>query len=167
MMYCSNCGNKLKSDDKFCSNCGNSVNKSEKLVENTSESENKASGLKIASIVLGSVALLGNLLIIGTFLSIIFALIGLIIAIIVCCKHEKNVIGIVLNSISLLLSILFISFIVRIIKFIPSVINKGTNVIDGYTEKYNGNGFDNFFGDFFEDFFDEYNFNYNSDDDRV
>lgn len=166
-MYCSNCGNKLNSNDKFCSNCGNSINKKEKLVEDTKESENKASGLKIASIVLGSIAILGNLVIIGTPLSIFLAISGLIIAIISCCKKEKNIIGIVLNGISLLLSILFISFIIKIVKFIPSTIDKGSNMLDKYTEKYNNSEYGNFFDEFFGDFFDEYNFNYGNNNDKV
>ena len=102
-MYCSNCGQK-NNNNKFCTNCGINL-KPTKVKEE--------SGMKIASIILGGLGIFANLTIIFSFFGFIISLIGLILGIITT-KKEKNIVGIVLNSVALFISIILISIFIII-----------------------------------------------------
>jgi len=108
---CVNCGNKIKKSDSFCVICG-------KKIENKQEKNNNSSncGLKIASIVLGILGIIFSLMLFLSPVSFIISLIGLILGI-CALKHVKNVVGIVLNSIGLFLSVLIIILIVVIFNY--------------------------------------------------
>ncbi|MBQ2872836.1 MAG: zinc ribbon domain-containing protein [Bacilli bacterium] len=106
-MYCSNCGEK-NNNNKFCTNCGINL----KPIKTKEDS-----GLKIASIILGGLGIFANLTIIFSFFGFVVSLIGLILGIITI-KKEKNIIGIVLNSVSLFLSIIMISIFIIIFRSI-------------------------------------------------
>ena len=106
MFFCENCGNKIDNNNNFCVNCGNKINR---VNNNSINFKNEESnGLKIASIVLGSISIVGCIFF---PISIILSIIGLILGII-ATKKGKNMLGIILNVIGLLLSMLIIFIIV-------------------------------------------------------
>jgi hypothetical protein len=126
-MYCSNCGQK-NDNNKFCTNCG--INLKPAKIKEDSE-------MKIASIILGGLGIFANLTIVFSFFGSIISLIGLILGIITT-KKEKNTIGIILNSVSLFISIIMISIFVIIFR---SVFKTPEEFIEGinhnhYYEKF-------------------------------
>lgn len=128
-MYCSNCGIKVNNNNKFCTNCGINL-KTIKVKEE--------SGIKLASIILGSIGIFTNLTIIFSFFGFIISLIGLILGI-VATKKEKNAIGIILNSVGLFLSITIISIFILIFRFAfetPEEFIEETHS-NNYYEKFN------------------------------
>ena len=144
-MYCPKCGKKVNEKDVFCKYCGEKIDAEKEevkeaevteVVKETTPVEEKNS-LRTASIVLGIIALVGNLFIIFSFISVLLAAIGLILAI-CATKKGRNVAGIVLNVISLVLSILLISIMIRIVRLIPRVISGGLNAGSDIIEKYSG-----------------------------
>lgn len=134
-MKCKNCGNEINKNSKFCSECGEKVSEIEEVsgeVEEKKEEPVKKDGNRTASIVIGIIALVGDILIIFFPVSFVLSIIGLILAII-ACKEVKNVAGIVLNSIALVLSILLISFTISLV---PKFINNGiSKIMDLFSEK--------------------------------
>ena len=109
MFFCENCGNKIDNNNNFCVNCGNKINR---VNNNSLNVKNEESNwLKSASIVLGSISIVGCITLIFFPISIILSIIGLILGII-ATKKGKNMLGIILNVIGLLLSILIIFIIV-------------------------------------------------------
>ena len=111
-MYCTNCGNKLNNNDKFCVNCGEKRTIVENInINNNNVNKNNNSGLKIASIILGSVSIIGSILFIFAPFCLILSIIGLILGI-CALRKEKNVSGILLNSIGFVLSIIITIFII-------------------------------------------------------
>lgn len=137
-MKCKNCGNEINKNSKFCSECGEKVSEIEEVsgeVEEKKEEPVKKDGNRTASIVIGIIALVGDILIIFFPVSFVLSIIGLILAI-MACKEVKNVAGIVLNSIALVLSILLISFTIWVISLVPKFINNGTSkIMDLFSEK--------------------------------
>lgn len=113
-MYCSNCGNKNEGNN-YCINCGNKLINSNNN-DNINVIKEDGSGLKTASIVLGILGIIGSLLIIFSPIAFIFSLIGLILGII-AAKKVRNVSGIVLNSIGLILSIIIVGVMILIFSF--------------------------------------------------
>ena len=157
-MFCPKCGKKIKEEDVFCKYCGTRIDEEKQevveateVITKTSEPEVKEekNSLRTASIVLGIIALVGNLFIIFSFISILLAVIGLILAI-CATKKGRNVAGIVLNSISIVLSILLISFMIRVVRMIPQMIKNSFNTGNNIIEKYNGSDFN--FNDIIEGF---------------
>jgi len=144
-MYCSKCGKKISENDMFCKFCGNKIGiekdsvkeeiTTNEVIINTKQKEEK-NGLKTASIVLGIIALVGNLFIIFSFISIVLAVIGLILGI-CATKKGRNIAGIVLNAISIILSILFILLMIRVVRMIPNLLRSGLNTGSNIIEKYN------------------------------
>lgn len=137
-MKCKSCGNEINKNSKFCSECGEKIEEIEE-VSGELETENKEpvkkDGNRTASIVIGIIALVGDVLIIFFPVSFVLSIIGLILAII-ACKEVKNVAGIVLNSIALVLSILLISFTIWLISLVPKFINNGTSkIMDLFSER--------------------------------
>ena len=106
MKYCDNCGKELKNKSIYCEECG------KKQVEITDTNES----LGTVSLVLGIISLV---LVFFVNISIFpVALIGLIFGIICKSKTRKKNTGIILNSISLVLSIIiFIVFMIFIVFF--------------------------------------------------
>lgn len=106
-MFCENCGNKLADNALFCPECGVKVEK--RNIENkpVNTNNNVKSGLKTASIVLGVLGIVGALTLIFSIPGFIMSLIGLILGI-CSTKKVKNVLGIVLSSVGLCISIVAI-----------------------------------------------------------
>ena len=59
-VYCSNCGEKSNGEN-YCFNCGNKLNS---VTTNNNVSNNNSDGLRTASIVLGIIGIVGNILIV-------------------------------------------------------------------------------------------------------
>ena len=118
-MYCCNCGEKSNGEN-YCFNCGNKLNS---VITNNNVSNGNSDGLRTASIVLGIIGIIGNVLIVFFPITFILSLIGLILGI-NANKKERNVLGIVLNSIGLFLSTCIIAFFVFLFNII---INIGTS----------------------------------------
>lgn len=91
-MYCKNCGAENEKDTKFCSKCGKEMKKSE--------------GLGIASMVIGIISIVLSFLI--TVITLPLSITGLILGIVNKAKGGKKISGIVLNAISIFLSIILI-----------------------------------------------------------
>ena len=65
-MYCENCGNKLKEDEKFCSNCGVSIKKEDHILEsNRNNKKNNNSKIIIGIIVV--VLIIGYIIFLSPF----------------------------------------------------------------------------------------------------
>lgn len=142
-MYCTNCGNKLNNNDNFCNNCGEKRVELENVnVNNNNVNNNNSNGMKIASIILGSISIVGSLMFIFAPFCFILSIIGLILGI-CALKKGKNVSGILLSSIGFVLSIVMTIFIVLLFMFMFEHVDS-----DYY---HNGNGFN--------DYYDGYNNN--------
>ena len=111
-MYCSVCGERLNESDKYCSNCGTP------LQQPISKESNN---LKIISIIVGVVALLTMSSIIFAPLAIIEGIVGLILALL-ALKKGRNTAGIILNSVSIFLSIMIVILFVQIFISIANII---------------------------------------------
>ncbi len=92
-MNCSNCGTLNEKETKFCVNCGK-------------ELEKKGEGLGVASMVIGIISLI--LTFILTVITLPLSLTGLILGIVNKAKGGKKISGIILNAISIFLSIVLI-----------------------------------------------------------
>lgn len=105
-MFCENCGNKLDNNALFCPECGTKIEKKniDSKMVNTNNNSNIKSGLKTASIVLGVLGIVGSLTVIFSMPGFIMSLIGLILGI-CATKKVKNILGIVLSSVGLFISI--------------------------------------------------------------
>lgn len=141
MNFCSNCGKKVDGN-KFCTKCGNRLDNVNSTVTDGKEN----SGLKTVSIVLGILGIVGSVMVIFSPFGFILSLIGLILAII-AIKKVKNVIGIVLNSIGLFLSVGMIIIVGLLIRF-------AINNYNGYNQNYYDNEYDKFYNDFNSGYFD-------------
>ena len=148
-MYCSNCGTKNEGNN-YCVKCGNKlINISNNINNNVVPEE--GSGLKTASIVLGILGIIGSILIIFSPISFVFSLIGLILGI-VATKKVRNVSGIVLNSIGLVLSLIILGIIGLIFNF---VIDNRYDEID--RDRYKDNyAFDKGYYEKFKNIIEEY-----------
>ena len=113
-MNCSKCNTKLNGNENYCPNCGIEIKKQNNPKPQVSN------GKKTASIVLGIISLVGIFLLIFSPISFILSLIGLIIGII-ANKEVSNVPGIVLNAISLFLSLIVTAIIAVIVMIIINV----------------------------------------------
>ena len=145
-MYCTKCGNKLNNNDNFCNNCG------EKRVElenvnvnnNVVNKNNSSNGMKIASIILGSISIGGSLLFVFAPFCFILSIIGLILGI-CALKKGKNVSGILLSSIGFVLSIIMSVIIVMffIFAFRTAEVNdyQYEEYYDSFYDGYNNNKF--------------------------
>ena len=97
-MFCKNCGNKLSADDKFCRECGTKI-EAEKKVKNETILVSKSNAT--ASLVLGIISLFFGLFMIP------LPIVGLILGICQKGKCGEKIAGIILNSISIFLIVLF------------------------------------------------------------
>ena len=118
-MYCDKCGNRLMGYEKYCSNCGHMIGNNDDNNENkvTDNYNNKSTdGSRSTSIILGGLSLGGVFLGIFAPVSLILSIIGFVLAI-RANKNANNTIGIVLNGISLFLSVIITAFIALVIYF--------------------------------------------------
>lgn len=143
-MYCSSCGSKINEDEKYCTKCGEKVNNTFDV--STEHNINKsAEGYRTASIVLGTLSLVGVFIAIFAPIALILSIIGLILAI-KSNKTYKNTAGIILNAIGLFLSFIITSIIALIIMFSYDIIKNNFNNfnIHEYIEEYQENNGDKF-----------------------
>lgn len=153
-MYCQNCGKKIDEHSKFCTNCGvkltNTISNVDSNVNNPSTNSN---GMKVVSIVLGSLGIFGSLLVIFAPIGLILSIIGLILGI-CALRKGSNLPGILLSSIGLVLS-LAISVIMMI--FIFAIVDETSNHKYDWVEEFNENfDFDDYYGEKFKDIIDQY-----------
>ena len=92
-MYCNNCGTENEKETKFCVKCGKELGK-------------KSEGLGIASMILGIISIVLSFII--TVVTLPLSITGLILGIVNKAKGGKKISGIVLNAISIFLSIVLI-----------------------------------------------------------
>ncbi len=141
-MFCSNCGSKTNENETFCSNCGTSLkpNIANNTVQNVYVKHSvPGNGLSIAGMVLGIVAIVFGLIYAMALTTTEFkidmalysrdvvpyafgmilipsvlALVGLPLSISGCSKNKngKNITGIILNSITILLCIFIFTYVV-------------------------------------------------------
>lgn len=114
-MYCSNCGNK-NDGGTFCVKCGSRIEYVNNNVNNNNN-RSESNGLSVASIVLGVIGLILCFTFILSPISLIITIIGLILGIF-ASKKVKNIIGIVLNSIGLFISLVMLFLMVLIFNLI-------------------------------------------------
>lgn len=132
MIFCRNCGTKIIDNNRFCTNCGTKLDN----IECVNEKENN--GLKVVSIVLGIIGIVGSITVVLSPLCLILSLVGLILGII-ATKKVNNVSGIVLSSIGLFLSIL-VSFFIFVWLVIDEIDYENYYDYDldwNYNEEYN------------------------------
>ena len=115
MNFCSNCGSKNMGNN-FCTNCGNKLG-----VVNVNKNSS-SNGLKTASIVLGIIGIVGSLTFVSTFIGMVVSIVGLILGI-VATKKGKNVAGIVLNSVGMVLSIGILLLMGMFIRWVVDITN--------------------------------------------
>jgi len=89
-MYCKNCGTENAKETKFCVKCGKELGK-------------KSEGLGIASMVIGIVSIVLSFII--TVITLPLSITGLVLGIVNKAKGGKKISGIILNAISIFLSI--------------------------------------------------------------
>ncbi|MBO5530397.1 MAG: zinc-ribbon domain-containing protein [Bacilli bacterium] len=92
-MYCNNCGTENEKETKFCVKCGKELGK-------------KGEGLGTASMILGIISIVLSFII--TVVTLPLSITGLILGIVNKAKGGKKISGIVLNAISIFLSIVLI-----------------------------------------------------------
>lgn len=146
MNFCSRCGSK-NDGNKFCTQCGNKLDNSNNGVID----RNEKSGLKTASIVLGILSIVGTFMIVFSPISFILSLVGLILGIISTNK-VKNIFGIVLNSIGLLISIavtLIMFFLIRYVVVSYNDYDKNY-YYDNHYNKFELDDIEDYFDDFFD-----------------
>ena len=130
-MKCNFCGTNLNGYEKYCHNCGSKV-----VSENTTidEFHKSTESARSTSIVLGVISLIGLFFIIFTPISLILSFIGLILAI-KSNHNSKNTAGIIINGVSLFLSVVFMIVISLVIYFGFFAIDKGIDKIIDYNNR--------------------------------
>lgn len=120
-MHCRRCGRVLKGNERYCSECGEAVS-----------SINKPDGRASNSLVIGIISLLLS----GFNIFILpLAIIGLISGIRHKGKSSTKTIGIVLNTISIVIIIIECLLLVFVYRVVVSN-NNGESFIDKYVDKY-------------------------------
>ena len=133
IMYCQDCGSKIKGNENFCPNCGFKINNQVEVISNTIDktTENR----RVASIVLGIISLCGVFFWIFAPIALVISIIGLILAII-ANRKVNNSTGIVLNAVGLFLSFVITAVFVLLITFSFNIIRDvWDNTYEAY-EKY-------------------------------
>lgn len=130
-MYCSNCGNKIGEGNSFCTKCGIRV-----VGGRNNTVKNEKNGLKTASLVLGTMGIVGSLTLILSPLAFVLSLVGIILGVI-AKKSVKNVEGILVSSIGLCLSSLMFAISMLVIYFVIEPDNFNTEYEeDSYKEEF-------------------------------
>jgi len=108
-MYCNNCGNIIKKEDKFCPNCGvmiNQIPSNQQPQNNIDVPKKDRDNLGTISLILGIISL-----ILSIFLNILIlpmAIVGLILGIISKSRNGKKIAGIILNAISIIIILILL-----------------------------------------------------------
>ena len=141
-MYCTKCANKLNNNDNFCNNCGEKRIELENINVNSNvvNKNNSSNGMKTASIILGSISIVGSLMFIFAPFCFILSIIGLILGI-CALKKGKNVSGILLSSIGFVLSIIMSLIFMFMFENIDSDYYPYGDGIYDYYDEYNNNKF--------------------------
>lgn len=112
-MFCNKCGNNMNDNDKFCNNCGSPIDSYDNTISDSSISmiskkqrSSQKDNYGLISLILGILAIL--LVFIYPAFNILIAIIGLVFGIISKTKDTKKTIGIILNSISIAITIILI-----------------------------------------------------------
>ena len=109
-MFCENCGTKARANENFCEQCGTKMEKKYATQVNNNQinmqnqmnsNENKWDGLKIASLVIGIIAILLSWL---NLMILPLAIVGLILGLITKTKRKMHA-GTILNIIAIVLAI--------------------------------------------------------------
>lgn len=165
-VYCSKCGTRNEGN-KFCTNCGMKLENISNVNTGTGVKTEEKNGLKTASLVLGIISIISSILLVFSPIGLMLAIIGLVLGI-VASKSVKNVVGIVLNSVGLFISIVVISLLIWLV--VAFINDNNDYVVDdnyNYGDEYNYDDFGSFddmfdqffggdFGEFFGGEFDEY-----------
>ena len=140
-MFCNKCGNKMNDNDKFCNNCGSPIDNLDNTVSNSSISMNlkkqkssQKDNYGLISLILGIIAIV--LVFIYPVFNILIAIIGLVFGIISKTKDIKKTIGIILNSISIAITIVLM--IIGVFAIIFGLSDSGI-INDLYNEFDNSN----------------------------
>lgn len=129
--YCGNCGNKIQIGEAFCSKCGLRINQQNVSNNMSNSQKNSHYGLKITSLVLGIIAIVGSL--IFNIFIIPLAIIGLVLGIVYSAKAKKFCAGIILNILGIIIPIVIICLLAVITS---SLVNNGTFFDDSTTSNY-------------------------------
>lgn len=131
-MYCKNCSYRLVGTERYCPNCGEKVNFSYAEIEKPKKEENKPSleNVRTSSITLGIISLIGIFFGIFAPISLILSIIGLVLAI-RSSKNNTNTAGLILNAISLFLSLIITAFIAFVVYVI---VTEAGNIPDNFNE---------------------------------
>ena len=136
-MACKNCNYSLKGDEKYCPSCGCRTENNEALtIDNDHVS---TENFRLASVILGILSLGGVCFLVFAPISLILSVLGLIFAI-KSNKHYKNIVGIILNSISLFLACIITIIFALILSFTVDVIENVANEYGNYIETYDNHG---------------------------
>lgn len=142
--FCSNCGKEIQAESSFCINCGNKLDvihqnnfNNNSMSDQNQNNSNKNNGLKIASLVIGIISIC--LSFVFNLFIIPLAIVGLILGIVYSCKNKKFCIGIVLNSIGIILPIIITSLLVGIINSFYETTTNQIEEIWSDSENYNDN----------------------------
>lgn len=133
-MYCINCGNRIENkNDNFCSNCGVMLDKDyeEEIVVRSNNNDDKD-----ISIIFGTFAIVGSLMIIFAPFCFIISLIGIIMGLMLF-KRERNISGILLSFVGLVMSILGSILLLFIV---GSIFDNNSNDKDWYEDYYEDYG---------------------------
>lgn len=131
-MYCINCGGKIEDiNDNYCSSCGYRLDRNYKDEMNIREGND--GNKNNISIIFGTFSIVGSFLIIFAPFCFIVSLIGLILGFILL-KKEKNILGILLNFIGLVMSILGS---VLLFFIVVSIFDNGSKNKDWHEDYYN------------------------------
>lgn len=133
-MYCFRCGNKINGSDIYCSHCGIKIENVEDNVIVSNEFD-KVNGTKNISLVFGIIAIIASFLIIFSPFGLILSIIGLIYGIKVR-KRTGNVLGVILNSFALFISLMLSILIVLGFYFSFHMIDGLWHEDTHYEEKY-------------------------------
>ena len=138
-MFCKSCGSKLMGSEKYCPNCGAVTNEA---IQEVNPVDSGVEKKRVASIVLGIIALCGLPFLLLSPISLILSIIGLVLAI-RANKQIKNAAGIVLNAIGLFISSIITMLIILALLVTVNLIKNGpgdyTNTINEFVEKYQSN----------------------------
>ena len=156
-MFCKNCGKQLNQGEKFCVNCGNKINIDNEIMPSTInlnntniQSSNNINnvGLNVGNNVnekkketLGTISMVIGIisLVLSFFVNILIlpvAIVGLILGIINKVKKGKKISGIILNSISILISIVIMLLIAVIFNGVISLFQT-PEFKDAFSDLYN------------------------------
>ena len=131
MKYCENCGAKIEKEGLYCPKCGKKVQMKEvKEKEQVENSNNKKESLGTASMVIGIISLVLSFIINVAILPL--AIVGLILGIVNKAKKGKQISGIILNSIAIVVAILIAVVLIFLFVNVTKDLNDNRNKYSEY-----------------------------------